>query len=71
MQERKYREKLARALQTLLTFPELGTDQSDAGDGLRRAVHERHAIYCSVHPFGILIERILGPGQDPAREFEP
>lgn len=70
-QERKYRERLLRAFQMLLTFPNLGTDQSESGEGLRRTVHERHAVYYSVHPFGILIERILGPGQDPAREFEP
>ncbi len=71
VQEQKYGEGLFRAFQMLLTFPNLGTDQSEAGEGLRRTVHERHAIYYSVHPFGILIERILGPGLDPAREFEP
>ena len=69
-QERKYREGLVGALQKLLTFPNIGTDQSDIGEGLRRFVHERHAIYYSEHAYGILIERILGPGQDPAREFE-
>jgi hypothetical protein len=53
----------------LVTFPSLGSDQDHIAEGLRRYVHASHAVYYSQHSFGILIERIPGPGQDPVREF--
>jgi plasmid stabilization system protein ParE len=54
----------------LVTFPAMGADQSHIATGLRRHVHESHAIFYSRHSYGLLVERILGPGQDPAREFK-
>jgi toxin ParE1/3/4 len=68
-QETRYRDDLRRVMELLLTFPMMGAGQDHIATGLRRHVHASHAIYYSEHPFGILIERILGPGMDPAREF--
>jgi toxin ParE1/3/4 len=70
-QATRYRQDLQRALELLAVFPSMGTAQDRIENGLRRHAHASHAIYYSVQPYGILIERILGPGQDPAREFEP
>ena len=69
-QELRYRDGLRRAIETLLAFPAMGSDQSHIATGLRRHVHASHAIFYSRQPYGLLVERILGPGQDPAREFQ-
>jgi plasmid stabilization system protein ParE len=37
--------------------------------GLRRHVHGSHVIYYRVRDDVLVISRILGPGQDPTREF--
>jgi len=69
-QEKRYSTDLRKAIEMLLAFPHMGTDQSHIADGLRKHVHAAHAIYYSEQAFGVLVERILGPGQDPTREFE-
>ena len=69
-QELRYRDGLRRALDMLLMFPAMGADQSHIAPGLRRHVYASHAIFYSHQAYGVLVERVLGPGQDPAREFK-
>ncbi len=68
-QEQKYRDDLWKAIAVLVDFPRMGADQERIAKGLRRHVHVAHAIYYSEQSYGVLVERILGPGQDPMREF--
>lgn len=70
-QAQRYQIDLWKALEALLTFPNMGTDQGHIDPGLRRLVHASHAIYYRAIGADILVERFLGPGQDPTREFEP
>lgn len=70
VQELRYRDGLRRALEMLAMFPAMGAEQSHIVTGLRRHVYSSHAIYYSQHAYGVLIERILGPGHDPVRAFE-
>lgn len=68
-QSRRYRNQMLKAVEQLLVFPHMGSPQEHIAEGLRRLVHGSHAIYYSQRGDEIFIERILGPGQDPAREF--
>lgn len=68
-QELRYRDGLRRAVELLAMFPGVGSDRSHIAKGLRCHVHASHVIYYSQQSYGVLIERILGPGQDPTREF--
>ena len=69
VQEQKYRDSLLRVLELLAVFPKLGSEQEHIAVGLRRHVHAAHAIYYSKHKDGLLVERILGSGQDPLFQF--
>lgn len=70
-QASRYRKAIGDAIQLLGQFPQLGQEAPEVRLGLRRHVHGVHAIYYRVHEDYIVIGRILGPGQDPTREFEP
>lgn len=67
-QARGYRDGLIEAFELIARFPALGTDQGHLKPGARRLVHGSHAIYYRQRRDGVLILRILGPGQDPTRQ---
>ncbi|MDZ4762667.1 MAG: type II toxin-antitoxin system RelE/ParE family toxin [Alphaproteobacteria bacterium] len=69
-QTRKYLQSLHNAIEMLATFPKMGAARENIAPCLRMVVQGSHAIYYSEQTDGILVERLLGPGQDPAREFE-
>jgi toxin ParE1/3/4 len=64
----RYKSNFLKALDLLGVFPQMGPE-TDIREGLRRHVHASHAIYYRVDDEGIVVTRILGPGQDPTREF--
>lgn len=68
-QAKRFRESFLKVFDLLVVFPHLGAPYPDRSD-LRRHVHEAHAIYYRVDGEEIVVSRILGPGQDPTREFE-
>lgn len=47
----------------------MGRDYSHVKEGYRRHEHERHSLYYKRTKTGVLITRILGPGQDPIRNL--
>lgn len=70
LQAARFREAFLKALDLLPVFPNMG-NAYPLREGLRRFVHESHSIYYRIEGEQIVVIRILGPGQDPAREFEP
>lgn len=68
-QAQTYRAGFEKFFEILATYPQAGSDQSDIRPGLRRIVHQAHAIYYRVEGDNIVIGRILGPGQDPLQEL--
>lgn len=50
-------------------FPLIGSEQSQIKKNVRRHVYESHAIYYRIDGKGIIILRILGPGEDPLRHL--
>jgi len=65
----RYSNDLDIAFDRIVQNPMIGTDCSQFGEGLRRLVCGQHAIYYAVLPEEVAVIRILGPGQDPAREL--
>jgi toxin ParE1/3/4 len=65
----KYADGLSRVLSLLAVFPQMGVNLGHIRTGMRRHVHGSHAIYYRIHESGVRVLRILGPGQDPVREF--
>ncbi len=68
-QAKAYVQGLHACFSTLADSPGLGRDVSEMKAGYRRHVYERHAVYYNITKTGILITRILGPGQDPAKHL--
>ena len=69
-QARVYRDSLLRALETIADNPGIGSNQNHILPALRRFVHESHSIYYRVEEGGVVILRLLGPGQDPLSQFQ-
>ena len=69
-QARAYVQGLHTCFSTLADNPRLGRDVSVMKTGYRRHQYERHGVYYKITKRGILITRILGPGQDPAKHLE-
>ncbi len=68
-QARIYCESIFRAFDLLCESPNLGTNQGHILPNMRRLTHESHGIYYRVDGNDVVIVRILGPGQDPTRNF--
>lgn len=68
-QAHSYRDGLFKTFATIAEFPLIGSDQSRIKPFVRRFTYESHTIYYRVKGEGILILRILGPGQDPTRHL--
>lgn len=64
-----YTEGLANALSLLAENRKMGRSFEKVRPGLRRHEHSRHSIYYRIEANGILILRILGVDQDPARHL--
>ena len=69
-QARAYVQGLHQCCSTLADNPRLGRDVSEMKTGYRRHQYERHSMYYKMTKTGILVTRILGPGQDPAKNFK-
>ena len=69
-QARVYRDNLLRALETIAENPGIGTNQNHILPALRRLVHESHSIYYRVEDGGVVVLRLLGPGQDPLSQLQ-
>lgn len=65
----RYMTDLEHCLTTLAENPKLGRDFSHARPGLRRREHQSHVIYYRADGNRILVLRILGATQDPARHL--
>jgi len=63
-----YLTGLHRAFGLLSEHPRMGRDCSHLRKGLRRHEHVSHSIFYRQTKGGVLIVRVLGPGQDPTRE---
>jgi len=68
-QARRYRDGLFKTFEMIADFPLIGSDQSPIKKNVRRHVYESHAIYYRIDGKGIIILRILGPGEDPMRHL--
>ena len=68
-QTQTYRRHLFETFEILAAYPGIGTNWSRFRRGARRFVHESHVIYYRATDSGILILRILGTAQDPARHL--
>ena len=64
-----YTEGLANALSPLAENRKMGRSFEKVRPGLRRHEHSRYSIYYRIEENGILILRILGVDQDPARHL--
>lgn len=69
-QARLYRDGLFKTFEIICEFPMIGSDQYQIKQNVRRQVYESHAIYYLTNSETILILRILGPGEDPARHIK-
>ncbi|ETX07386.1 MAG: hypothetical protein ETSY2_11555, partial [Candidatus Entotheonella gemina] len=49
--------------------PRLGRDYSRVKDEARRFEYVSHSVYYQITSYGILVLRILGQNQDPARHL--
>lgn len=58
---------LHQCFSILADNPRLGRDVSHLKADYRRHQYEQHAVYYQITKTGVLITRILGPGQDPAK----
>jgi toxin ParE1/3/4 len=68
-QARTYRDRLFQAFATLAAYPRIGSDCGRYRRGAHRFAHDSHVIYYRSTRSGILILRILGAEQDPARHL--
>ena len=64
-----YRDGLLATLDALAERPLMGSDQGHIRANLRRHVYKSHTIYYRPAADGVLVQRILGPGQDPLRQL--
>ena len=64
-----YRDGLLETLDALTEHPMMGSDQGHIRPRLRRHVYKSHAIDYRPESNGVVIQRILGPGQDPLRNL--
>ena len=64
-----YYDGLLECFDLLSENPRLGREYDAIEQGLRRHEHERHVIYYEIEDRGVLILRILGANQDPARHL--
>ncbi len=64
-----YYDGLIERFETLVQYPSWGNDYSFISPGLFRFEYGSHSIYYQSAGDGILIVRILGNRQDPARHF--
>ena len=60
-----YRDGLLATLDALAEQPLMGSDQGHIRANLRRHVYKSHTIYYRPAVDGVVVQRILGPGQDP------
>lgn len=68
-QAHAYRDGLLETFDALAEHPLMGSDQRHVRPGLGRHVYQSHTVYYRPERNGVVILRILGPGQDPLREF--
>jgi len=68
-QAQVYRDGLFKTMDTIAEFPLIGSDQNRIKPNVRRFVYESHSIYYRLNDNGILILRLLGPGEDPLRHL--
>ncbi len=68
-QARDYLNGLHTCLVTLADNPRLGRDYSRVKDEVRRFEYVSHSVYYQIASEGILVLRILGQNQDPARHL--
>lgn len=67
---RDYLNGLFARFDTLADHPDWGNDYSFVAPGLRRFEHTSHSIYYVIDDTGaVLIIRVLGARQDPARHL--
>ncbi len=66
---RSYVKGLHACFATLGNNPRMGRDYSHVKEEYRRHEYERHSVYYKRTKTGVLITRILGPGQDPIRNL--
>ena len=69
-QARAYVKGFHKCFSTLADNPRLGRDVSEMKTGYRRHQYELHSMYYKITKTGILVTRILGPGQDPAKNLK-
>jgi toxin ParE1/3/4 len=66
-----YDQRIRAACRKLADFPGRGTPRERLMAGLRSVSFERRiTIYYVIHERSVRVVRILGAGQDPAREFD-
>jgi len=65
----EYAADMEACLSLLTDNPEMGRDFAEIREGLRRHEHQSHVIYYRKDKNDILILRILGAAQDPARHL--
>ena len=68
-QSRRDRDGLMASIDALARHPLMGTDLGHIRPNLRRHIWQGHSIYYRATDHGVVIQRILGPGQDPMRHF--
>ena len=68
-QARIYKTELGEQFLALCNNPEIGVTYDQIEQDLRRYVHQSHSIYYQIEDRCILIVRVLGNRQDPARHF--
>ena len=64
-----YRDGLLATLDALAEQPLMGSDQGHIRAKLRRHICKSHTIYYRPVVDGVVVQRILGPGQDPLRHL--
>jgi len=69
-QARKYSNSLFESFNMIAEYPLVGNDQSHIKLNIRRHVHEHHSIYYRVDGEGVVIYRILSPGEDPLYQLK-
>ncbi|WP_405234291.1 type II toxin-antitoxin system RelE/ParE family toxin [Lentisalinibacter salinarum] len=68
-QAQSYGDELISTLNMLSGQPGLGSDQGHVRPELRRYVFGSHSIYYRIIDDGIVVLRVLGPGQDPLAQL--
>ncbi|MDA0738360.1 MAG: type II toxin-antitoxin system RelE/ParE family toxin [Nitrospirae bacterium] len=66
---RIYIQGLHTSFATLADNPKMGRDYYHLKEDYRRYEYERHSVYYKITKTGVLISRILGPGQDPIKNI--